>query len=115
MRPSLPQWRPSEWLHGIADPVRLDILRILSEEEWVTVAELVARCQASKATVRRHVEALVEFGLLRKQAGESDGLTGGRPAARFSLSSSARESVRDLLGPRPGLKLQAPESPPLII
>jgi predicted ArsR family transcriptional regulator len=83
-------------LDGIADPVRLGLVRCLAERKEATAAELSGRCQASGPTVRRHLEALVSSGIVAEAAGESDGATPGRPAARFSLRPEARESLTRL-------------------
>lgn len=86
-------------LDGIADPVRLGLVRGLAESGEATAAELSGRCQASGPTVRRHLEALVSSGIVAEAAGESDGATPGRPAARFSLRPQVRESLARLFGP----------------
>jgi len=85
-------------LHGIADPVRLGLVRCLAEREEATAAELSGQCEASGPTIRRHLEALVASGIVAEAAGASDGATPGRPAARFSLQPEARESLARLLG-----------------
>ncbi len=85
-------------LDGIADPVRLGLVRCLAEGGEATAAELSGRCQASGPTVRRHLEALVCSGIVAEAAGVSDA-TPGRPAARFSLRPEARESLARLLRP----------------
>lgn len=86
--------RRSHWLDVVADPVRLQILRALSQVTDATASELAAQSPASYQTLRRHLEALEASGVIRAHAGISDGETSGRPAARFSLSSEVRESVR---------------------
>jgi predicted ArsR family transcriptional regulator len=86
-------------LNGIADPVRLGLVRCLAEGREATAAELSGSCQASGPTIRRHLEALVTSGIVAEVAGESDGATPGRPAARFSLSPEVRESLTRLFGP----------------
>jgi DNA-binding transcriptional ArsR family regulator len=86
-------------LHGIADPVRLGLVRCLVERREATAAELSRRCQASGQTIRRHLEALVISGIVTEAAGASDGATLGRPAARFSLQPEARMSLSRLFGP----------------
>lgn len=78
----------------VADPVRLQILRALSQVTDATASELAAHSPASYQTLRRHLDALEAFGVIRAQPGVSDGETSGRPAARFSLSPDVRESVR---------------------
>ncbi|HVQ59614.1 MAG TPA: helix-turn-helix domain-containing protein [Solirubrobacterales bacterium] len=80
-------------LDGIADPVRLGLVRCLAEGREATAAELSGRCQASGSTIRRHLEALVSSGIVAEVAGASDGVTPGRPAAPFSLRPEARESL----------------------
>jgi DNA-binding transcriptional ArsR family regulator len=85
-------------LHGIADPVRLGLVRCLAGGGEATAAELSERCQASGPTIRRHLEALVAGGIVLEAAGESDGATPGRPAARFSLHPQARENLTRLFG-----------------
>jgi predicted ArsR family transcriptional regulator len=86
------------WLEVIAEPVRLSILRSLSEIPKATTAELATRVIASNQTLRRHLEALVALGVIEEHPPRSDGETRGRPATRFSLTLEVRESVRSLLG-----------------
>jgi predicted ArsR family transcriptional regulator len=83
----------SDWLDVIADPVRLQILRSLSQVTEATASELAVRSQASYQTLRRHLDALEAFGVIQARPGQSDGETSGRPAARFSLTAEVRESV----------------------
>ena len=92
--------RRSHWLDVVADPVRLQILRTLSRVPDATASELAASSPASYQTLRRHLEALEAFGVIRTRAGVSDGETAGRPAARFSLDPEMRESVRSAIGDR---------------
>jgi predicted ArsR family transcriptional regulator len=80
-------------LGGIADHVRLGLVRCLAERSQATAAELSGLCQASEPTVRRHLEALVASGIVLETNGVSDGATPGRPAARFSLHPQARETL----------------------
>jgi predicted ArsR family transcriptional regulator len=82
----------------VADPVRLQILRALSQVTDATASELAAGSPASYQTLRRHLEALETFGVIRERPGVSDGETSGRPAARFSLSPEVRESMRSAFG-----------------
>jgi DNA-binding transcriptional ArsR family regulator len=84
----------TRWLEVIADPIRLGILRSLSEVKEATTSDLAAWGQASSQTLRRHLEALVSLGVIREHPARSDGETPGRPAARFSLSTEVRESVQ---------------------
>jgi predicted ArsR family transcriptional regulator len=82
------------WLNLVADPIRLHILRSLAEVGNATATDLANWGRASNQTMRRHLDAMVAFGVVDEQAGESDGQTPGRPAARFSLRPGIRESVR---------------------
>lgn len=86
------QQRPG-WLDVIADPVRLQILRCLTQVADATASELATRSQASYQTLRRHLEVLEAFGVIQARPGQSDGETSGRPATRFSLAADVRESV----------------------
>jgi predicted ArsR family transcriptional regulator len=89
----------SNWLEVIADPVRLQILRKLSRVDAATTTQLASDSPASYQTLRRHLEALEAFGVIRVRAGVSEGAT-GRPAARFSLAPELRESVRSAIDGR---------------
>jgi len=91
--------RATSWLEMIADPIRLGILRSLSQVTEATTADLASWGQASSQTLRRHLDALVSVGLILEHPAQSDGETPGRPAARFSLSLEMRESVRSVLQP----------------
>lgn len=83
----------------IADPVRLQIIRSLSQVTDATASELATRAQASYQTLRRHLEALEASGVILTRPGRSDGETSGRPATRFSLSPAVRESVCSVFDP----------------
>lgn len=88
----------SRWLDVVADPIRLQILRTLSEVAEASASELAARSQASYQTLRRHLEALQAAGVIEARPGRSDGETPGRPATRFSLTPAVRASVSSELG-----------------
>lgn len=97
--PSLaPARQRPHWLDVVADPVRLQILRRLSEVDEATAAELAASSPASHQTLRRHLEALEASGVIRVRRGASDGERTGRPPARFSVPAEVRESVRSTAG-----------------
>lgn len=91
---------PSEtsWLEGVADPIRLGILRSLSQVAEATTTDLASWGAASSQTLRRHLEDLVSLGVIQEHPARSDGETPGRPAARFSLAAEVRTSVRLTLG-----------------
>ncbi len=88
----------TRWLDVIADPVRLQILRTLVQLDYASASELADRSPASYQTLRRHLEALEAENVIESQPGVSDGHTAGRPAVRFRLSSTVRESVSAALG-----------------
>lgn len=85
------------WLVAVADPVRLQIVRSLSQVTEATVSELAMWTQASCQTLRRHLDALEANGVIESSPGWGDGETPGRPAARFSLLPGVRESVCSIL------------------
>jgi predicted ArsR family transcriptional regulator len=83
----------SHWLDVVADPVRLQILRSLSQVTDASASELAGRSPASYQTLRRHLEALEAVSVIESSPGVSDGETSGRPAARFRLAPAVRESI----------------------
>jgi predicted ArsR family transcriptional regulator len=91
---SAPVQRP-HWLDVIADPVRLQILRTLSDVSDATASELAKGSPASYQTLRRHLEALESLGVIESRPGVSDGET-GRPATRFRLTPEVRRSARSV-------------------
>ena len=88
----------AHWLDVVADPVRLQILRLLSCAEEATASELAAGSPASYQTLRRHLDALEASGVIRTRPGVSDGERTGRPAAHFSLNPEVRQSVSAAFG-----------------
>jgi DNA-binding transcriptional ArsR family regulator len=96
------------WLDVLSDPVRLAVLRWLTEVGGATVAELAEDVHASDRTVQRHLAALVALEIVREAKSKGDGESPGRPPSRFSLDPRARESALALfavlsepLGPWP--------------
>lgn len=81
------------WLEVLTDPVRLGLLRTLTLFGPVTVTTLAADTHTADPTVRRHLDALVTLGVVTAHQGQSDGLTRGRPATRYSLDPEARENA----------------------
>lgn len=90
--------KASRWLEVIADPIRLGILRSLSQVAEATTSDLAAWGPASSQTLRRHLEVLVSLGVIEEHPARSDGETPGRPATRFSLPIEVQESVRSIFG-----------------
>jgi predicted ArsR family transcriptional regulator len=99
--PALLDRRRSSWIDGVADPVRLQILRSLSRVAEATTSELAAHSQASYQTLRRHLEALEALGVIEARPGRSHSGRSGRPAARFRLAPAVRESVCAVIGAAP--------------
>jgi predicted ArsR family transcriptional regulator len=91
----------SDWLDVVADPVRLQILRSLSQVGEATASDLAVRSQASYQTLRRHLDALEASGVIQARPGKCDGETPGRPAVRFSLPPDVRASVCSVFGTSP--------------
>jgi len=85
------------WFDILGDLTRLNLLVALMESGEASAAELACLTHTSAQTLRRHLSAMISLGLVREFGGESDGLTPGRPAARFSLDPVARRSVTALL------------------
>jgi DNA-binding transcriptional ArsR family regulator len=90
--------KATKWLEVIADPIRLGILRSLSQVAEATTSDLATWGAASSQTLRRHLEVLVALGVIDEHPARSDGETPGRPAARFSLPAEVQESVRSVFG-----------------
>jgi predicted ArsR family transcriptional regulator len=84
------------WLDVLSDPVRLAVLRSLTELGSATAAELAEVVHASDRTVQRHLAALVALEVVREMGGKGGGKSPGRPASRFSLDPRARRSARAL-------------------
>jgi len=88
----------SSWLDAVADPVRLQIIRVLARLGEANASELAGHGPASYQTLRRHLGALEAAGVIESTPGVSDGHTSGRPAIRFRLTAAVRESVGGVLG-----------------
>lgn len=86
------------WLNGVADPVRLHILRLLVTAQEARAADLAGALGASSQTTRRHLDALVTLGIVVERPGASDGATPGRPAAHYSLPPGVRDVVLAVMG-----------------
>ena len=91
----------AKWLLAVADPIRVHILYALSRVQAATASDLASEAVASQQTLRRHLEALVDTGVLLEHPGETDGVTPGRPPCRFSLSPESGESIRQALHTSP--------------
>jgi len=70
-------------LEAIADPLRLKIIRTLSERGEATLLELAAAAEAHVNTIRQHVRGLEASGFLLKTDGPQKGP--GRPQRSYRL------------------------------
>jgi DNA-binding transcriptional ArsR family regulator len=85
-------------LEAVANPIRLRIVRHLSDREGASLDELAEAVSAQRNTVRSHLRALMVAGVVARTPGESDGRL-GRPPARYRLDR--RELPRGA-APTPG-------------
>ena len=72
------------WLEAVANPIRLRIVRHLSDRESSSLDELADAVTAQRNTVRAHLRALMAAGVVARTPGQSDGRL-GRPPARYRL------------------------------
>jgi DNA-binding transcriptional ArsR family regulator len=85
-------------LEAVANPIRLRIVRHLSEHESASLDELSAAVNAQRNTVRSHLRALMSAGVVARMPGEPEGRL-GRPPARYCLE---RREVRRGAAATPG-------------
>ncbi len=81
------------WLEVLGERTRVELFFALALAGEASASELASLTGAGKQTLRRHLAALVALGLAEEFEGQSDGLTPGRPAARFRLGPEARRSA----------------------
>ena len=72
------------WLEAVANPIRLRIVRHLSDCESASLDDLSKAVSAQRNTVRAHLRALIGAGVVARLPGQSDGSL-GRPPARYRL------------------------------
>jgi DNA-binding transcriptional ArsR family regulator len=82
----------------VANPIRLRIVRHLSDRESASLDELSEAVTAQRNTVRSHLRALMSAGVVARFPGDPDGRL-GRPPARYRLER--RELPRGA-APSPG-------------
>lgn len=83
----------------MANPIRLRIVRYLSDRESASLDELSKAVSAQRNTVRAHLRALMGAGVVARLPGQSDGRL-GRPPARYRLER--RDARPRQGGPAPG-------------
>ncbi|MDQ4041302.1 MAG: helix-turn-helix domain-containing protein, partial [Actinomycetota bacterium] len=57
------------WLEAVANPIRLRIVRHLSERESASLDELSEAVTAQRNTVRTHLRALMSAGVVARTPG----------------------------------------------
>ena len=62
----------ASWFRTLAEPSRLKILRALEEGGELNITELVAATRLTQANVSRHVQSLVDAGMVGRR---KEGLT----------------------------------------
>src|SRR3954447_10429137 len=82
-------------LDAVADPVRLRIVRHLAENGYGTLSELAEAAGVHVNTVRAHVAALEEAGVLSSSQMAASGP--GRPAAAYRLADGWGLSSTDFV------------------
>src|SRR4051812_49870329 len=87
-------------LDAIADPIRLRIVRRLSETPAATLPELARAADVHLNTVRPHVAALEHAGVLTRERQAPAGR--GRPPVQYRLAGDWRPPATDYPRP-PGL------------
>src|SRR3954452_21895133 len=83
-------------LDAVADPVRLRIVRHLAETRAATLPELAEAAGVHLNTVRPHVQALEEAGVLIREPKAPHGR--GRPAVDYVLAKDWTPPTTDFLG-----------------
>lgn len=83
-------------LESIADPLRLRLLRALSERGGVSLQELAAAVEAHVNTIRPHVMDLEEAGMVARDSPSPEGR--GRPRVRYRLADGWRLPTTDFHG-----------------
>jgi DNA-binding transcriptional ArsR family regulator len=99
------------WLEAVANPIRLRIVRFLSDRDSASLDELAEAVSAQRNTVRVHVRALMNAGVVARLPGRPEGGRLGRPPSRYRLE-------RRLLGAAradPRANLPAPRSPVSVV
>lgn len=84
------------WVPILTNQVCLTVLGGLCRAPLLTAGELSDRTHFSDRPVRRHMELLIQAGVVHECPGERDGLTPGRPASRYAVDPAAAERVAAL-------------------
>jgi len=88
----------SEYLEVLSNPVRLKILKVI---EWdpKEITEIASRIDTSYANTKKHIDQLVQIGLVKKEAGFGrETVKGIHPVWKFSLAEGGLEMLIRNLG-----------------
>jgi DNA-binding transcriptional ArsR family regulator len=76
----------SEYLEVLSNPTRLKILKVI-EKEPKEISEIASRIETSYANTKKHIDQLVNIGLVKKEAGFGrETIKGIHPVWKFSLA-----------------------------
>jgi DNA-binding transcriptional ArsR family regulator len=88
----------SEYLEVLSNPVRLKILKVI-EKEPKEISEIASRIDTSYANTKKHIDQLVQIGLVRKEAGFGrETVKGIHPVWKFSLAEGGLSMLIKNLG-----------------
>lgn len=83
----------SEYLEVLSNPVRLKILKVI-EKEPREISEIASRIDTSYANTKKHIDQLVQIGLVKKEAGFGrETVKGIHPVWKFSLVDGGLETL----------------------
>ena len=88
----------SEYLEVLSNPQRLKILKVI-EKEPKEISEIASRIDTSYANTKKHIDQLVNIGLVKKEAGFGrETVKGIHPVWKFSLAEGGLEMLIRNLG-----------------
>lgn len=88
----------SEYLDVLSNPVRLKILKVI-EREPKEINEISSRIETSYANTKKHIDQLVQIGLVKKEAGFGrETAKGIHPVWKFSLAEGGLELLIKNMG-----------------
>jgi DNA-binding transcriptional ArsR family regulator len=88
----------AEYLDVLSNPVRLKILKVI-EKEPKEISEIASRIDTSYANTKKHIDQLVNIGLVRKEAGFGrETVKGIHPVWKFSLAEGGLSMLIKNLG-----------------
>jgi len=83
----------SEYLEVLSNPVRLKILKVI-EKQPKEISEIASTIETSYANTKKHIDQLVQIGLVKKEAGFGrETAKGIHPVWKFSLVDGGLEML----------------------